>query len=145
MNISDFYSHEIKQKQIKIQFLFELKQIKQYDNEFSLGTVITLFPYSLFKQQNIILFIVQVHRPSHFMNFASIEEGGAETGGADREDMFAQINTIIIVKTTKVRFSMPVTHQGSNTYHSVTRALSIGSLVGYMYKCTTYVAHQLCA
>lgn len=29
----------------------------------------------------------QVHRPSHFMNFASIEEG-AEQVGADREDMF---------------------------------------------------------
>lgn len=32
--------------------------------------------------------ISQVHRPSHFMNFASIEEGG-EPVGADREDMFS--------------------------------------------------------
>ena len=31
---------------------------------------------------------LQVHRPSHFMNFASIEEGG-EPVGADREDMFS--------------------------------------------------------
>lgn len=32
-------------------------------------------------------FYHEVHRPSHFMNFASIEEGG-DTVGADREDMF---------------------------------------------------------
>ena len=34
-------------------------------------------------------FYHEVHRPSHFMNFASIEEGGDQIGGADREDMFA--------------------------------------------------------
>merc|ERR550517_1385172 len=33
-------------------------------------------------------FYHEVHRPSHFMNFASIEEGG-EPVGADREDMFS--------------------------------------------------------
>ena len=33
-------------------------------------------------------FYHEVHRPSHFMNFASIEEGG-DTVGADREDMFS--------------------------------------------------------
>ena len=33
-------------------------------------------------------FYHEVHRPSHFMNFASIEDGG-ETIGADREDMFS--------------------------------------------------------
>ena len=34
-------------------------------------------------------FYHEVHRPSHFMNFASIEEGAEAAGGADREDMFA--------------------------------------------------------
>jgi len=34
-------------------------------------------------------FYHEVHRPSHFMNFASIEEAGDNIGGADREDMFA--------------------------------------------------------
>ena len=33
-------------------------------------------------------FYHEVHRPSHFMNFASIEEG-VDTVGADREDMFS--------------------------------------------------------
>ena len=33
-------------------------------------------------------FYHEVHRPSHFMNFASIEEVG-ETVVADREDMFS--------------------------------------------------------
>merc|ERR1711972_640813 len=33
-------------------------------------------------------FYHEVHRPSHFMNFASIEEGG-DPVGADREDMFS--------------------------------------------------------
>lgn len=32
-------------------------------------------------------FYHEVHRPSHFMNFSSIEEG--EGVGADREDMFS--------------------------------------------------------
>ena len=32
-------------------------------------------------------FYHEVHRPSHFMNFASIEEG-VDTVGADREDIF---------------------------------------------------------
>jgi pre-mRNA-processing factor 8 len=34
-------------------------------------------------------FYHEVHRPSHFMNFASIEEGADVMGGADREDLFA--------------------------------------------------------
>ena len=33
-------------------------------------------------------FYHEVHRPSHFLNFASIEEGGEQIG-ADREDMFS--------------------------------------------------------
>ena len=33
-------------------------------------------------------FYHEVHRPSHFMNFASIEEG-SDMVGADREDMFS--------------------------------------------------------
>ena len=33
-------------------------------------------------------FYHEVHRPSHFLNFASLEEG-TDWNGADREDMFA--------------------------------------------------------
>ena len=33
-------------------------------------------------------FYHEVHRPSHFLNFASLEEG-SDWNGADREDMFA--------------------------------------------------------
>lgn len=32
-------------------------------------------------------FYHEVHRPAHFMNFASMEEGGTQP--ADREDMYA--------------------------------------------------------
>ena len=32
-------------------------------------------------------FYHEVHRPSHFLNFASLEEG--EVAGADREDVYA--------------------------------------------------------
>ena len=38
--------------------------------------------------ENLAFKCLQVHRPSHFMNFASIEDGG-EPVGADREDMFS--------------------------------------------------------
>ena len=34
-------------------------------------------------------FYHEVHRPSHFLNFASLEEEGGDFNGADREDMFA--------------------------------------------------------
>ncbi|KAF6206848.1 hypothetical protein GE061_018084, partial [Apolygus lucorum] len=33
-------------------------------------------------------FYHEVHRPAHFLNFSSIEEGGQNLG-ADREDFFA--------------------------------------------------------
>ena len=33
-------------------------------------------------------FYHEVHRPSHFLNFASLEEEGGDFNGADREDMF---------------------------------------------------------
>ena len=32
-------------------------------------------------------FYHEVHRPSHFLSFALMDEG--ETGGADREDLFS--------------------------------------------------------
>ena len=34
------------------------------------------------------LYFLQVHRPSHFLNFAALEEG-TEWNGSDREDLFA--------------------------------------------------------
>ncbi len=33
-------------------------------------------------------FYHEVHRPSHFLNFAQVEEG-ADWNGSDREDVFA--------------------------------------------------------